>query len=211
MLLINWSNMTRATPQSDPHANDLLVPLTDIAHLFTAPPISPMSDSPTELLGLSGVDYLLSLLYLKPRKHTDQKRLVLLLENPPPAPDGPSILADQTTRALHRYAEARIDQLSLELHNTYRDGWRVLGISSIVLAICIALSTLFASDYTAGLRPVLRTTLEYGFEIVGWVVMWSPIDILVFAPRPLRFRIRALQTLASATIIIQAEVQNEKA
>ena len=189
--------------QPDPHASDLLLPLTDITHLFHAPPLNPISQSPTELLGLSGVDYLLSQLYLRSRKQTDQRRLVLLLENPPSAPDGPSVLADQTTRALHHYADARIQQLSLELRNTYRDGWRVLGLASIVLMICIALSALFASDYTAALRPIFRTTLEYGFEIVGWVVMWSPIDILVFSPRSLRFRIRALRALASATVIIQ--------
>jgi len=197
--------MTRAAVQSETRPDDLTLPLTDIAHLFHAPRLNPMSQSPTELLGLSGVDYLLSILYLKTRKQSGQRRLVLLLENPPPAPDGPSILADQTARALHRYADARIQQLSLELRNTYRDGWRILGLASIVLAICIALSTLFASDATAALRPIFRTTFEYGFEIVGWVVMWTPIDVLVFSPRPLRFRIRALRALASATVIIRAD------
>ena len=38
--------------------------------------------------------------------------------------------------------------------------------------------SLFASELTAGLRPLLRKTLEYGLEIVGWVMLWYPIEVL---------------------------------
>ena len=41
-------------------AGKLILPLTDIAHLFNAPRIEPLSRSPPEMLGVSGVDYLLS-------------------------------------------------------------------------------------------------------------------------------------------------------
>ena len=43
---------------------------------------------------------------------------------------------------------------------------------------------------------LLRKTLEYGFEIIGWVILWRPIEILVFEPIALRDNIAALQKLA---------------
>ena len=53
------------------------------------------------------------------------------------------------------------------------------------------------------MRPLLRKTLEYGFEIMGWVLLWHPIDVLVFTPLDIRYRIHALQTLASVNVVIR--------
>ena len=76
------------------------------------------------------------------------------------------------------------------------------------LAICLALSSLFASDVTQWMRPLIRKTFEYGFEIIGWVILWHPIDVLVFAPVAIRARVSALQALACLNIVILADPTN---
>jgi Na+/H+-dicarboxylate symporter len=63
----------------------------------------------------------------------------------------------------------------------------------IMLAICLGLSALFASDLTEWMRPLLRRTFEAGFEIIGWVILWHPIQVLVFAPVAIRVRLAALR------------------
>ena len=174
--------------------------LSDLEHLFNAPPINPHSSSPMNLLGMSGVDYLLRLLTMGPRR-TSARTLVLLL---PPEKVDPA-RAQPTTSALHRLAEFRIEEERRELRHTYRDGWRVGGIAIVLLAICLALSSFFASEVTEGLRPHLRKTLGYSFEIIGWVMLWHPIELLVFAPRPIRARIQALRTLSLIGVLIQPD------
>jgi hypothetical protein len=184
---------------SDPRAaapGELVLPLTEIAHLFNAPKIDPLSHSPTELLGLSGVDYLLDLLQqdtTKQRAHT----LVLLL-----APGNLfGAQAEQTGHALHRLAEARIEWARRDLSNTCRHGWKVAGIALVLLAICIALSSIFTSDVTKWMRPLPRSIFERGFEIIGWVMLWHPIEVLGFTPLAARARIGALRTLAGINVV----------
>jgi hypothetical protein len=178
----------------------LVLALSDPAHLFNAPRADPLSSSPAEVLGVSGVEYLLNLLHMD-KKLQRARTLVLLL-----APEkATSALAEQATLALHRQSKFRIEQQQRELRNTYRAGWRVTGAATLVLAVCLGLSSVFASDLTEGMRPLIRTTFEYGFEIIGWVILWHPIDMLVFAPLAFRARIAALQTLVSVNVVVRAE------
>jgi hypothetical protein len=78
----------------------------------------------------------------------------------------------------------------------------VAGILIVTQAICLGPSTLFVGDLTEWMGPLIRRTLEAGFEMMGWVVPWHPIQVLVFAPvasrvRPTAFRKRV--TLNAAT------------
>jgi hypothetical protein len=106
---------------------------------------------------------------------------------------------------LHRLADLRLQQEQRELRNTYRYGWRVFCLAFIALAICLALSSLFGSEYTAGMRPHLRKTLEYSFEIIGWVLMWHPIEVLLYTPTAIRMRMRPLRTLSRMYVIVSAD------
>jgi hypothetical protein len=95
----------------------------------------------------------------------------------------------------------------LELRQNFRYGWRVAGVAVILLAICLAISSVFTSELTEGMRPHLRTTLEYSFEIIGWVLLWHPVDVLVFVPLPLRYRIRALHALVAMDVVVRPQTQ----
>ena len=178
----------------------LVLTLTDVAQLFNSPRIDPLSRSPAEVLGCSGVEYLLELLY-QDKERQRARTLVLLL---PPDKALPN-LAERTTRALRRHVEFRLEQQHRELRNTYNYGWKVAGVALLVLAICLALSSLFGSEITEGMRPLIRKTFEYGFEIIGWVVLWHPIDVLGFTPLTIRARIAALRALAGMDVVVRAE------
>jgi Na+/H+-dicarboxylate symporter len=99
----------------------------------------------------------------------------------------------------------RIERERRELRNTYRNGWQMTGIAVILLAVCLGLASIFTSDLTEKLRPLTRRTFEYGFEIIGWVLLWHPIHVLAFAPLPIRARISALHALASMDVVIRAD------
>jgi hypothetical protein len=104
-------------------------------------------------------------------------------------------LAEQIQQALRRFSESRIQQQQTLMRETRRRGWKVTGAALIVLAIFLSLSSLFASEMAQVIPSLLRKTLEYRFEIIGWVMLWRPIEILVFEPIALRDNITALERL----------------
>jgi hypothetical protein len=180
--------------------SDLTITLTDPADLFNAPPVDPMSPSPVDVLGVSGVDYVLGLLH---NHGTLQRAKELKILLPPDKAAATS--AEQLKLGVRRVAEARIERDRREIRATHRAGWRILVVALVILAVCIAISHVFGSDLTEGMRPLIRKTFEYGFEIIGWVVMWNPIDFLVFTPLVIRHRVRALQALAAMDVAIQVD------
>jgi hypothetical protein len=180
------------------HADELVLPLSDIAHLFNPPKIDPLSRSPSERLGISGFDYLLDLLREETRKQR-ARTLILLL------PSAQTIATDpqQIALALHRLAETRIEHERRESAHTCQYGWKVAGIALVLLAICIALSSIFTSDAMKWMRPLTRSIFERGFEIIGWVILWHPIEVLAFTPLAARSRIAALQTLTRINVVAE--------
>ncbi len=74
-----------------------------------------------------------------------------------------------------------------------------------MLAVLLALSALFSSDITSGTPEFLRRPFEYGFEIIGWVMMWHPIEVLVFNPMASRSKLKALRALARMKVILCTE------
>ena len=174
-------------------AEALLLPITDPKHLFNTPSVDPLSKGLPEILGVSGVEYLLDQL-----RHGNRSTLRLILPEREIIPG----LAEQIQQALRRFAESRIQQQQTLMRETRRRGWKVTGAALIVLAIFLSLSSLFASEMAQVIPSLLRKTLEYGFEIIGWVMLWRPIEILVFEPIALRDNIAALQKLAELRVLI---------
>jgi len=171
----------------------LLLPITDLTHLFNTPHCGLTLQGLPEILGVSGVEYLLDQL-----RHANRSTLRLILPEREIIPG----LAEQIQQALRRFAESRIQQQQTLIRETRRRGWKVTGAALIVLAIFLSLSSLFASEMAQVIPSLLRKTLEYGFEIIGWVMLWRPIEILVFEPIALRDTIVALRKLAELRVLI---------
>jgi hypothetical protein len=182
------------------HDEELVLPLSKISYLFNPPAVEPLSSSPAEVLGISGIEYLLKQLHMNKTRRRAHTLAILL-----PAGECEPANAERVMQALHRHAQVRIASERRELHDTHRYGWRITGIALVVLAICIGISSVFASDMTQAMRPLVRQTFEYGFEIIGWVILWHPIDVLVFTPLPIRYRIAALLTLANIHVAIRED------
>lgn len=179
-------------------APGLELTLKDVGDLFNAPRVDPFSQGPLEGVGISGVDHLLSLLHID---KTLQRANLLTLNLP--AEKAGACTAESVTAALRRHAQLRIELEQRERRNSYRYGWRVAGFSILMLTICLGLSSLFGSEMTEWMQPLVRRTLEAGFEIIGWVILWHPIQVLVFAPVAIRVRLAALRTLATLNVVIR--------
>ena len=183
---------TKASGEGD----TLLLPLTDPDHLFNAPSVNPLTSSLPEILGISGADYLLSQL----RTRRFARTAVLALPEDQIVPG----LAERTEKALRRFAEHRIQQEQTSLRNIRWRGWRATLIALFLLAISLTIASFFGSEVTRGVPSVLRRTLEYGFEITGWVMLWHPIELLVFEPFQTKDKIAALCRLAELRVVLRS-------
>jgi hypothetical protein len=74
----------------------------------------------------------------------------------------------------------------------------------ILLSVFLTLGTFFASEMTSGLPSLLRRTLEYGFEIIGWVTLWHPIDLLIFEPFLLKDKMAVLRKLTQLRVEVRS-------
>ena len=174
-----------------------MLPMRDMAHMFNAPPIDPLSPSPSEVLGVSGARYVLQ--QFETRRQVKAETLHLVL------PHGQISLglAEQTRLALQRYAEFRIQEQQALVRETRHRGWRVTVAALILSAFFVTLANFFASEATEGMRPVFRRTLEHGFEIIGWIMLWRPIDSLVFEPIAINHKIAALRRLMQLQVVAE--------
>jgi hypothetical protein len=76
------------------------------------------------------------------------------------------------------------------------------------MSICLLLSIAGYAVYTAATNPFLKTIgglLGTLFSVASWVIIWNPVDMLVFGWRPLHHEIRKYKRIAQSQITILPE------
>src|SRR4051812_6528615 len=122
---------------------ELAITLTDIAHLFNAPPVDPHSPAISEVLGISGFDMLVDVLLIEKSRQRASTLLIRL-----PADKVPATSAEHTRHALHRLASMRLVRERWDRRGAYRDGWRMTIAAVLMLTVCLAIASFFGSDLT---------------------------------------------------------------
>ncbi|RUR04144.1 hypothetical protein [Legionella sp. km772] len=81
---------------------------------------------------------------------------------------------------LHHYLQNQINEHSdhIVLFKKYIS--RVLINSFLFLGFCLILVSLINNQHLIPhLAPIIRKVLSEGFTVVGWVVLWRPIDLIL--------------------------------
>jgi hypothetical protein len=107
-------------------------------------------------------------------------------------------LEERTRQALVRYCSIKIEDNDAELRVMRREAGRLLLRGVLILLVCMGVSSLFNSDTFTALPPLLSSTLGEGFNVIGWVMLWRPVEAYFFNPLPIRTSTKAhrfVQTL----------------
>ncbi|UYN93001.1 MAG: hypothetical protein KIT25_13015 [Enhydrobacter sp.] len=121
-------------------------------------------------------------------------RLVVLLSEPElKLADAADIIASIRGHFLWR-AQVESRRLSSEL----RRGRRSLAIGLVFLVVCLVVRQLIGTPET-GPTHILRE----GLLIVGWVAMWGPIEIFLYAWWPIAGRRRLFEQLARTDVEVR--------
>ena len=52
--------------------------------------------------------------------------------------------------------------------------------------VCVGVSSVFRGETLTFVPPLINNTLGEGFNVIGWVMLWRPVEAYFFNPIPLR-------------------------
>lgn len=127
------------------------------------------------------------------REHpgADLRMLVHVSGRGPPPEDGKSI-AD----AIRNYFRTARDQEARKLRILFREGRYGLAVALAFLFLCAVIGVLAVK----ALPSPVGLFLEQGVLLIGWVASWRPLEIFLYAWRPLRREYKLLDQLSGMTI-----------
>ena len=106
----------------------------------------------------------------------------------------------QLADAIHNYFSYRARAVRLELKEKLRFGRSSLLIGLVFLAVCFEIRALMPSD-TGMFLDIARE----GLMIIGWVMLWRPLEIFLYGWWPLLGNIRLYERLQSIPVDFQLQ------
>src|SRR4249919_2321300 len=119
-------------------ATELTVRVARIEHLFVAPDTDPLAQNEDEVMGEPALMRVVRRL-LAAKAMTGERKLVVLL----PADRIEPGLAERAQAALQRYCALKLEDNDAQLHIGRRQAGVLLARGVLILAFCVALSSLF--------------------------------------------------------------------
>lgn len=179
--------------------DELRISVGDVAELFTAPETDPFSLHEPRIVGEPAL--LRAGRNLLAWEGPPPQRLVVLI----PAAHLRAGLDHEVAAALRRHCAVRVsdNRLRLALMRSHGVQWLLRG--ALILAVCIAASSVFRNQLIPALPPFLNAALGEGFNVIGWVMLWKPFEAFVFDPLPLRRDNRILEFLGRLPLELRAQ------
>lgn len=108
--------------------------------------------------------------------------------------------AAQVPDAIHHYFRWQASEAARQLRAHLRAARTALALGGLFLALCLAFSALVGSR----LEGLVADFLREGALILGWVVLWRPLDMFLYEWRPLHREARNLRRIAAAAVELQS-------
>ena len=178
----------------------LVVRVAKIEHLFVAPDTDPLAQNEGEVMGEPALLRVVRRLKAA-RAMTGARKLLVLL----PASRIEPGLTERAQAALQRYCAHKLEDNDAQLQMLRHQAARLLLRGVLILAVCVGLSSMFQSDLIVFLPPLLKNALGEGFNVIGWVMLWRPVETYFFDPLPIRTSSEVHRFLSSLQIEIRPQ------
>jgi hypothetical protein len=160
---------------------ELVVQVGEIRDLFTAPDTDPLAQHEGEVMGEPALRRVARKL-MAARKMRGTRKLVVLLPGDKIEPG----LAERARLALVRYCALKLEDNDAKLQIMRREAGRLLLRGMLILLVCVGISSLFRSETITFFPPLINSALGEGFNVIGWVMLWRPVETYFFNPIPIR-------------------------
>jgi hypothetical protein len=183
---------------SDLAVGEIVVPVSDVRHLFVAPDVDPLAQHEGEVMGEPALLRVVRRL-MAARRLGGAHKLVVQLPADKLEPD----LEQRTRAAVARYCKLKIEDNDAQLRVMRREATGLLLRGMLILLVCMGLSALFTSETFTALPPLLSGTIGEGFNVIGWVMMWRPVEAYFFNPLPIKTSTRAHRFVQSLHVEVR--------
>lgn len=186
-------------PEVEGGLETFTVEIDDVSQLLTVAPKDLFSDQPHIYMGQPVLERVLEHFHHEKGLAKRRHRLVLLM----PSEKISEGLTERCRAAVERYADTAIADNKFRMADLRRNGLLQLPYALVFLIACMLLGALLSSETVPGIPSWLNTVLVEGVFIVGWVALWGPADILLFARFPLLKENRAFEALRRTAVEIR--------
>jgi hypothetical protein len=164
--------------------------LRSVDDFFHAPHIDPRSEWFEEYSLSPGLQYVVEEVADTPRT----AHVSIEIQLPAEAID--DALAEAVTRGMTKYCDARLREIDNASREDRSRGWLMMAVSVVVVFVLIWIAQLF---YDRGLTPLV--VAAEGLSIAAWMMLWHPLEHLVFNRWDHRLDRRVLCTVRDRSTI----------
>lgn len=173
---------------------EIVLTLSEREDLFAVPDLDPFEGQFATASGIQRISRKLTGMPLRGR----QPGLCLRL----PAEEITPNAAEEAARALRAFAAAEMEQIAERRAALTRERFRATLAGLAFLAVCLALSTTI--EELELLPDWLSWFMVEGVMIGGWVALWHPLELWLYAGGPLRHDQRVMRALAEMPVRVEA-------
>lgn len=179
--------------------------LSQVNDLFNAPAANPFAGGESEVLGVTGVDYLHRRLKRPWPRSADITQLVLVLpaQTLPADPGARMQLAAETERALQHLCTAKIATNQHARRVAMRTSGRQLLASLLWMFVAIGLTVAVANGWLSILPPFVQGVVVVLGMLAASLAIWDSADALFFRWAPFEIDNRAYRTMANLQVQIE--------
>jgi len=136
---------------------------------------------------------------VREQRHQPKVEVVVIVEKPPSDPEMESRVRAQLGRFFANEAEL----VGLQIRVNRTEGLESLRYALPLVVLAGLVAVIASSGVLEGeLPPGLLSFIYVVFVVVVWVLIWDPIEMILFDSHLFRLRMRALRKLESATYTV---------
>jgi len=182
-----------------PPGNNIVIRLDTIDQLFNAPDINPFSDEEVDVLGEPALLRAVRRLQAHRIRDWDQVKLILELPSDQITPH----LETRTQEALSRYCAAKIEDNRLQIRLSRVRSLIGLGMVTVISVVIIALAYLLFNSVFDEASDTAKGIVAASISVFVWVILWDPMEKLLFEWVEPRQEINILRKLQGVDIVVR--------
>lgn len=107
----------------------------------------------------------------------------------------------QISQQFTHYLKGQLAENKEQLYLFKLNLLRILKNAFLFLTLCMVLVSIFANpSFMPSIPPILRKVLTEGFTVIGWVVLWLPVELIINTLGQLRQKNKIYLKLLNAPI-----------
>lgn len=180
--------------------NQVVIEVESVDQIFNAPDVDPFSKSESIILGEAALERILTQLQVHPLQSWDGAQLVVRLPETAITPS----LDLRLGEAIRRYCAARIEDNHLKIRLSRRQHMvGMIAVTTTVLIVIVGAYLLFTT-VLAGVSTDIMTLVAASISVFAWVILWDPLEALLFDWAPPARENRALAHVMDMRVVVQS-------